>query len=86
MNQALVRTLYSSVQKNNEMANRNRQFFCHLGIYKSYIYQGLNRVLLDSNNGSKFLLVDISHITRKPVFGVSDQVRLKPACSVREAS
>ena len=28
----------------------------------------------------------MSHITRKSVFGVSDQVRLKPACSATEAS
>ena len=28
----------------------------------------------------------ISHVVRKPVFGVSDQVRLKPACSATEAT
>ena len=28
----------------------------------------------------------LSHITRKPVFGVCDQVRLKPACSAKETS
>ena len=28
----------------------------------------------------------MSPVTRKPVFGVSDQVRLKPACSATEAS
>ena len=28
----------------------------------------------------------MSHITRKPVFGISDQVRLKPACSATETS
>ena len=28
----------------------------------------------------------MSHVTRKPVFGVCDQVRLKPACSATEAS
>ena len=27
-----------------------------------------------------------SHVTRKPVFGVSDQVWLKPICSAKEAS
>ena len=27
-----------------------------------------------------------SHVTRKSVFGVSDQVRLKPACSASETS
>ena len=32
------------------------------------------------NNGDKHL----SHVTRKPVFGVRDQVRLKPACSATE--
>ena len=29
---------------------------------------------------------NMSLITRKPVFGVSDQVRLKPACSATETS
>ena len=28
----------------------------------------------------------MSHLTRKPVFGVCDQVRLKPACSATETS
>ena len=28
----------------------------------------------------------MSHVTRKPVFGVCDQVRLKPACSAAETS
>ena len=28
----------------------------------------------------------MSHVVRKPVFGLCDQVRLKPACSVTEAS
>ena len=28
----------------------------------------------------------MSHVTRKPVFGVYDQVRLKLACSATEAS
>ena len=30
--------------------------------------------------------VHISHVTRKPVFGVSEQVRHKPACAAAEAS
>ena len=29
---------------------------------------------------------DLSLVTRKPVLGVSDQVRLKPACSASETS
>ena len=29
---------------------------------------------------------DMSLVTRKPVFGVCDQARLKPACSATEAS
>ena len=28
----------------------------------------------------------INHVTRKPIFGVCDLVRLKPACSATEAS
>ena len=28
----------------------------------------------------------LSHVMRKPVFGVFDQVRLKPACAAIEAS
>ena len=39
---------------------------------------GTCTTLLDCNK--------MSHVTRKPVFGVSDQVRLKPACSAAEAS
>ena len=31
-------------------------------------------------------VINMSHVTRKPVFVVSDQVRLKPACSARGAS
>ena len=31
-------------------------------------------------------LYNLSHITRKPVFGVCDQLRLKPACSADETS
>ena len=30
--------------------------------------------------------IHMSFVTRKPVFGISDQVRLKPACSVTEVS
>ena len=29
---------------------------------------------------------NLSHVTRKPVFRVCDQLRLKPACSVEETS
>ena len=32
------------------------------------------------------LEIKVSHIIRKPVFGVCDQVRLKPACSITETS
>ena len=31
-------------------------------------------------------LVYLSHITKKPVFGVCDQLRLKPASAATEAS
>ena len=31
-------------------------------------------------------LNQLNHVMRKPVFGVFDQVRLKPACSASEAS
>ena len=31
-------------------------------------------------------LDNMSHVTRKPVFGVCDQLRLKPACSADETS
>ena len=31
-------------------------------------------------------LLDLSLVTRKPVFSVSDQLRLKPACSATETS
>ena len=35
---------------------------------------------------SKCFSFQMSHITRKPVFRVSDQVRLKPGCAASEAS
>ena len=31
-------------------------------------------------------IIHMCLVTRKPVFGVSDQVRLKPACAATEAS
>ena len=34
----------------------------------------------------KFEVMNMNLITRKPVFEVCDQVRLKPACSATEAS
>ena len=30
--------------------------------------------------------IKLSHVTRKPVFGVCDQVRHKPLCSAKEDS
>ena len=41
-----------------------------------------------SQMGLEFVLKHkhMSHVTRKPVFGVSDQVRLKPGCAASEAS
>ena len=38
---------------------------------------------LDKTSG---LTVQRSHVTRKPVFGVCDQVRLKPVCYATETS
>ena len=35
---------------------------------------------------SRILWLHVSLVTRKPVFGVCDQVRLKPACSSTETS
>ena len=32
------------------------------------------------------VLLQVSPVTRKPVFGVCDQLRLKPACSATETS
>ena len=32
------------------------------------------------------IAIKMSHVMRKPVYGVCDQVRLKPACSVTETS
>ena len=63
--------------------------------YDPYI-QGLHCLpfhlhLLDAlHYSSNFRLIQqffhMSHVARKPVFKVSDQVRLKPACSTSEAS
>ena len=38
------------------------------------------------NRGNKENNENMSLVTRKPVFGVYDQVRLKPACAATEAS
>ena len=43
-----------------------------------------SRVILSSNPNTKML--NMSLVTRKPVFGVCDQGRLKPACAATEAS
>ena len=36
--------------------------------------------------GQNYLIKIMSHVMRKPVFGVSNQVRLKTACSATETS
>ena len=43
-------------------------------------------VSLASFNVTLLFLSYMSHIMRKPVFGIFDQVRLKPACSAHETS
>ena len=40
----------------------------------------------DSNEIHNNSYFKLSHVTRKPVFGVCDQVRHKPACAATEAS
>ena len=35
---------------------------------------------------SILMMYHMSHVTRKPVFGIFDQVRIKPACSATETS
>ena len=40
--------------------------------------------IIDSPGQHQFLYM--SHVTRKPVFGVCDQVRLQPVCSADEIS
>ena len=42
--------------------------------------------LLDTKSVLYTTNLHLSLITRKPVFGVFDQVRLKPACAATEAS
>ena len=44
--------------------------------------------LLPTNDIDRFChdVVHMIHVTKKPVFGVSNQVRHKPACSASEAS
>ena len=50
-------------------------------------------IVVHSSNGSgkqmlkhRHTLRHVSHVTRKPVFGVCDQVRLKPVCSATVTS
>ena len=38
------------------------------------------------NNNKKLKAIQMSLVTRKPVFGVSDQLRLKQACAAIETS
>ena len=37
-------------------------------------------------NCRKYLLSHLSHVTRKPAFGVIEQIGFKPACSATAAS
>ena len=49
--------------------------------YLAYRWQNFQWLLLDIS-----IYCYLSLVTRKPVFGVCDQVRLKPACSTNETS
>ena len=46
----------------------------------------LNKIMFFCSVFSKDPLLHLSLVMRKPVFGVCDQVRLKPACSADETS
>ena len=51
------------------------------GLLDLAFFKAINEAKDGGNNNIK-----MSHVTRKPVFGVCDQVRLKPACSAVETS
>ena len=52
------------------------------GVYFLTFYQSFNTVDIHL----KMISLDLSLDARKPVFGVSDQVRHKPACTSSEKS
>ena len=43
-------------------------------------------VIWTCHHQTVLILIQLSHVTRKPVFGIFDQVRLKPACWATETS
>ena len=44
------------------------------------------KMLTKTDKGRRMPGYNMSLVTRKPVFGVSDQVRIKPACSATETN
>ena len=47
---------------------------------------GLHCLPMSQNWDARHEWVKLSHVTRKSVFGVCDQVRLKPACSADDTT
>ena len=67
------------------------QFFCGKGksVFAWLGYGRIHSVYIDDFDEwhPKIAVIILNeHFTRKPVFGVCDQVRLKPACSATETS
>ena len=63
-------------------------FLLSVRIFRKFTVKHAKRV--NSAKGilcmQEIIQFDLRHVTREPVFGVCDQVRLKPACSARETS
>ena len=57
----------------NEWFNNGAYKFLEFSLYNSY-------------EASLYYIINVSHVTRKHVFGVCDQVRLKSACAATEVS
>ena len=56
------------------------------GLNKDLLFRPLDHAMWVKKSFLGYAAIYVSHVERKPVFGIFDQVRLKPACSATEAS
>ena len=55
-------------------------------VFQSFVVSQFTALPLGGGVTFLILALRLTHVTRKPVFGVSNQVRLKPACLATETS
>ena len=76
--------IMASIINRQNMVNRHKKKICGKISQIWHIFMAFLRwINLDKN--LEIMCSSMSHITRKPVFGVCDQVRLQLACSATEA-